>query len=100
MSAVAWHVYLLECDGSSIYTGITTNVSRRVAEHAAGGRRAARYTRGRREVRLLYAVKIGEQGLAMRAEYRLRHLPRTVKAEIAAEAPVAARLLARLGLDA
>ena len=100
MNATRWHVYLLECDGRAIYTGITTDVARRVAEHASGGKRAARFTRGRARVRLLYATEIGERGLAMRAEHRLRRLPRATKLQIAAAAPDAQTLLGRLGLMA
>ena len=98
MNARPWHVYLLECGGQAIYTGITTDVARRVAEHAAGRSRAARFTRGRGAVRLLYAVEVGERGLAARVEHRLRRLPRDAKRAIAAERPGPAPLLARLGL--
>ncbi len=99
MNAARWHVYLLECDGRAVYTGVTTDVTRRVAEHAAGGRRAARFTRGRARVRLLYAVEVGERGLAMRVEHRLRRLPRATKLAIADAVPDAPALLGRLGLE-
>lgn len=99
MNGTRWHLYLLECDGRAIYTGITTDVARRVAEHAAGGTRAAKYTRAARGVRLLYAVEIGARGLAARAEHRLRRLRRAEKARLAGERPGRDALLARLGLD-
>jgi len=41
-----WFLYLLECEGESIYTGITTDVQRRYAQHLAGI--GAKYTRSRR----------------------------------------------------
>jgi len=100
VSGSRWHVYLLDCDGRAIYTGITTDVQRRVSEHAAGGRRAARFTRGCRQLCLLYAVEVGERGLATRIEARLRKLPRTAKAGIATATPTVAQLLERIGLDA
>jgi putative endonuclease len=93
-----WHLYLLECDGRSIYTGITTDVERRLAEHAAGLSRAARYTRGARQVRLLYAVELGDRGLTARAEYRLKQLPRAKKLRVAEQRPDRGELLDLLGL--
>ena len=98
MSGTRWHVYLLECDGRAIYTGITTDVARRVAEHDAGKSRAARFTRGCKQLRLLYAVAVGDHALAARVEARLRRLPREVKIDIAASSPDAQSLLVRLGL--
>jgi putative endonuclease len=100
VSAVAdgWHLYLLDCDGRSIYTGITTDVARRVAEHAAGKGRAAKYTRGADEVRLLYAVALGDRSLAARAEHRLRRLSRPEKVRIARDVLAREALLERLGL--
>jgi len=42
-----WYVYMIRCGSGAIYTGITTNVDRRFAEHQTSGPRAARYLRGR-----------------------------------------------------
>ena len=98
MAADGWHLYLLDCDGRTIYTGITTDVARRVAEHAAGLGRAAKYTRGAGEVRLLYSVEVGDRSLAARAEYRVKRLPRGRKAELACVAPSRSALLELLDL--
>ncbi len=46
-----WYLYLLECTGGSIYTGITTDVARRFAQHQAG--KGAKYTRSRMPLRVL-----------------------------------------------
>jgi len=98
MSSLPWHLYLLECDGRAIYTGITTDVTRRFAEHAAGRSRAARYTRGARHVRLLYTVELGDRALTARAEYRLKQLPRATKVRIVEECLARAALLDLLNL--
>ncbi len=98
MSARPWHLYLLECDGRAIYTGITTDVERRLAEHTAGLSRAARYTRGVREFRLLYTVELGERTLTARAEYRLKQLPRNTKMQIVEDQPGPEDLLKLLDL--
>lgn len=69
---MAWFVYLLECRGGSIYTGIATDVERRYAEHAAG--KGARYTRARPPVRLLASFEYPDRGSALRAEYAIKQL--------------------------
>ena len=69
---MAWFVYLLECRGGSIYTGIATDVERRYAEHLAG--RGARYTRARPPVRLLARFEHPDRASALRAEYAIKQL--------------------------
>lgn len=70
--AVGWWVYLLRCGDGTCYTGITTDLERRLAEHAAG--KGARYTRGRLPVALLGAVACVTRSEAARLEARLRRL--------------------------
>lgn len=94
-----WWLYLLDCDGR-LYTGISTDPERRLAEHRQGGSRAARFTRGARELALKYAVPIGDRSLAQRAEAQLRRLPRAEKLAIVRERLSRTDLLQRLGLAA
>lgn len=70
-------VYILECADGTLYTGWTTDLERRINEHNAG--RGARYTRGRRPVRLVYWESVTDQGAAMRREAALRRLTRRAK---------------------
>ena len=49
-----WFVYILHCADGTLYTGVTTDPERRLREHNAGGRLAARYTRARRPVALAH----------------------------------------------
>jgi putative endonuclease len=49
-----WFIYMVRCADGTLYTGIATDPRRRVAEHNGLGRSGARYTRGRRPVRLVY----------------------------------------------
>ena len=51
-----WFVYILECADGSLYTGITTDLERRVSEHNEG-KLGARYTRARRPVKLRYSAR-------------------------------------------
>ncbi len=77
MGASVWFLYVLHCADGTLYTGITTDLTRRVAEHNAG--RGARYTAGRRPVELVTAWRFPSRGLAQRAEHRFRRLPRARK---------------------
>lgn len=68
-----WYVYLIECRDGSLYTGISTDVERRYAQHAAG--KGARYTRSRPPVRLLARFEYADRATASRAEYAIKQLP-------------------------
>lgn len=73
-----WHVYLLECSDKTLYTGITTDIDRRVKEHN-GGSRGAKYTRGRRPVILLGFIGVTSKSIALKVEYKIKQLPRDEK---------------------
>ena len=79
----AWFLYALRCADGTLYTGVTTNLARRVAEHNAG--RGARYTAGRCPVRLIAAWRFPDRGAAQRAEARFRRLRRARKLALAAQ---------------
>jgi len=79
----AWSLYLLRCADGSIYTGITTDVSRRLCEHQSGPR-GSKYLRSRRPLQLLYQRRIGNRSLASRLEYQVRNLARKCKDDVAA----------------
>jgi putative endonuclease len=75
------YVYLVQCADGTYYTGYTTDVTRRVAEHNAG--RGARYTRSRRPVQLVHAEEWPSRSAALQREAALRRLPRQVKQSLA-----------------
>jgi ADP-ribose pyrophosphatase YjhB (NUDIX family)/predicted GIY-YIG superfamily endonuclease len=70
-------LYCLRCTDDTLYTGVTTDVERRLAEHNAG--RGARYTAGRRPVHLIGVWQFAGRGDAQRAEAQFRRFPRSVK---------------------
>ncbi len=72
-----WSLYVLECRDGTLYTGITNNLERRLAEHRAG--RGARYTRARLPVRLRGSWQFTDRATAFRAERRFKALPRVAK---------------------
>lgn len=76
-----WSVYLLRCADGSLYTGIATDVSRRVAEHADGGK-GAKYLRGRGPFKLVFQQEIGDRSLALRIEHRVKQFPKSTKEDL------------------
>lgn len=76
-----WHIYILECKDKTFYTGIASNLKRRLSEHNTSSL-GAKYTKGRRPVRLVYSAKVKNKSLAMKEEYRIKKLPRAGKIKI------------------
>jgi putative endonuclease len=79
-TALAWHVYILCCADGTLYTGITTDLERRLAEHNAG--KGARYTAARRPVTLAWDEPAADRSEAARREAELRRLGRKAKLEL------------------
>lgn len=73
-----WFVYILKCADGTFYTGITRDLNRRVKEHN-GSVLGAKYTKGRRPVKLAYFHKIKNQSLAARLEYQIKKLSKKEK---------------------
>lgn len=76
-----WYVYIVCCSDDTLYTGVTTDVARRVAEHngAGGPTKGAKYTKARRPVTLVYSEVAVDRGAAQRREAALRQLSRAHK---------------------
>ncbi|MCB1784970.1 MAG: GIY-YIG nuclease family protein [Chromatiaceae bacterium] len=72
-----WYLYLVRCADGALYTGISTDVMRRLAEHAAN--RGARRLRGRGPLQLVYVQPLGGRGIAQRVERRVKRLSRADK---------------------
>ncbi|XKE46462.1 GIY-YIG nuclease family protein [Halomonas organivorans] len=72
-----WSLYVLETAAGALYTGITTDVSRRLAQHRAG--RGAKALRGKGPLRLVYQERVGEHGEALRREAALKRLSAVAK---------------------
>jgi len=80
----AWFVYVLACSDGSLYTGVTVDPDRRVRQHNEGV--GARYTRGRRPVRLAHLEPCADRGAALRRERAVKALPRASKLALIAGA--------------
>jgi putative endonuclease len=76
-------VYIVRCADGSLYTGWTTDIDRRVAQHNAG--RGAVYTRLHRPVTLVYREEVADRGSAMRREFAIKQYDRPRKERLIAE---------------
>jgi len=74
----SWYVYILKCNDETLYTGITTDLKRRVEEHN-GSLKGAKYTRIRRPVELVYAESCKDKSSAAVREIEIKKLSRAKK---------------------
>lgn len=74
-----WIVYILRCQDDSLYTGITIDIERRLAEHNGDNRLGSRYTRARRPVTLVYQEIVASRSLAARREAEIKQLSKADK---------------------
>ena len=72
-----WHLYLVRCADGSLYTGISTDVERRFEQHELG--QGAKFLRGRGPLELMFRTPVGARGEALRAELRVKALPKKSK---------------------
>jgi len=80
---MVWWVYMLECADGSLYTGITTDLQRRLAEHNGERPGGARYTRSRQPVALLWSEEHPDRASASRREAGIKSLTRAQKRALA-----------------
>ncbi|WP_299871722.1 GIY-YIG nuclease family protein [uncultured Cocleimonas sp.] len=73
-----WFVYMLRCSDNSLYTGVTTDVERRLKEHNEE-KAGAKYTRVRRPVSLVYEEAAESRSAACQREYQLKQLKKSDK---------------------
>ena len=76
-----YYLYILKCADGTLYTGITTDLKRRIVEHN-GGKLGARYTSARRPVKVVYSKKFKNRSTASREEARIKKLKRVDKLEL------------------
>ncbi len=74
-----YYVYILRCADDTFYTGITTDIDRRITEHNGGETGGAKYTRARQPVVLAYKAKFEDRSSATKEEMRIKKLSRNNK---------------------
>jgi len=88
-----WYLYLIRTSEGALYTGIATDIERRLADHRRGGTRGSKYLRSRGPLEIAYDVPIGDRTLALRVEARMKKLPKVDKERVVATSPDRERLL-------
>ena len=72
-----WYLYILRCGDGTLYTGITTDVEKRLEAHRSG--KGAKYTRGRGPLELIYREKCGSHSDALKRELFVKNMGREQK---------------------
>ena len=75
-----WYLYILKCADDSLYTGITTDVERRIKQHTEG--KGAKYTRGKAPLKLVYKKRFKNRSLASKREAAIKKLTREEKIKL------------------
>jgi putative endonuclease len=76
-----YFLYILECSDKTLYTGITTDLERRIAEHE-GSKLGSKYTAARRPVKIIYSQKFKNRSSALKEEARIKKLKKSEKLEL------------------
>ncbi len=76
-----WFVYIVRCRDNSLYTGITTDLQKRIDKHNQG-KDGAKYTRSRRPVQLVYIEEYCSRNEASKREYQLKQLSHMDKLQL------------------
>lgn len=99
MAQGEFSLYIVRCADDSLYTGIATDVDKRIAEHRAGAR-GAKYLRGRQPLTLEFRARVGDRAAASRLEYRVKRLSRAQKERLIRGSVALADLEDAQGADA
>ncbi|PXX50027.1 GIY-YIG nuclease family protein [Aquitalea magnusonii] len=92
-AASSWYLYMLECRDGALYTGISTDVTRRYAAHCAG--KGARYTRLNPPQRIVLVQAFADKSQALKAEHAVKRLSAAAKRQLAAKGDLGDWLAAR-----
>ena len=76
-----WYTYILHCSDNTLYTGVTTDLDRRVTEHNSSNK-GAKYTKTRRPVKLVYNETHTDRSSSSKRESVIKKLSRTDKLKI------------------
>ncbi|MBR2387065.1 GIY-YIG nuclease family protein [bacterium] len=77
--------YILETEKGTLYTGVAIDVEKRFQEHLDGsskGKKGAKYTNSNKPVKIVYKKQFDSKSLAMKEEWRIKHLKREEKLKL------------------
>lgn len=78
----SWYLYIIRCANSHLYTGVTTDVTRRFAEHQSGGPKAAKFLKGKGPLTLMYQETLVDRSSALKREIAVKKLSRLQKLQL------------------
>ncbi len=81
----AWYLYMLRTPSNMLYTGITTDVERRLLQHQSG--KGAKSLRGKGELTLVFHCPVGDRSLASKLEWQVKQLTKKQKEKLVVEKP-------------
>ncbi|MDA0988491.1 MAG: GIY-YIG nuclease family protein [Chloroflexi bacterium] len=77
-----WYLYLIRCRDGTLYTGISTDVDRRFAQHQGTWNAGSKYLKGRGPLRLVFQEKLGSRSLALKVERRVKRMSKAGKEKL------------------
>ena len=92
-----WSVYVVRCSDGALYTGIATDVHRRISEHAKTNGKGAKYLRGKQPLQLVLVKVIGSKGLALRVESEIKKLSKVEKEALIEQEDMVGELVELVG---
>ena len=96
--AAGWWLYMIRAEDDSLYTGITRDVTRRLAEHksqTSGPYRGAKFLRGKRDLQLVFSLAMKNHSQALKLEHAIKQLRKPCKEALLAGKFSVEELLAR-----
>ena len=77
MTDIEWYLYIIETQSGTLYTGITTDIARRMQQHEEG--KGAKYMRGKGPLSLRLSIPCQNRSVASKLEAKVKQLPRSDK---------------------
>jgi len=77
-----WYLYMIKCRDGALYTGISTDVDRRFAQHQTQGPPGSKYLKGRGPLTLVFQRKLGIKSLALKVEHRVKKMSKGQKNKV------------------
>ena len=77
-----WYLYLIRCRDDTLYTGISTDVDRRFAQHQSERYAGSKYLKGRGPLSLVFKEKLGSRSLALKMEHRVKKMAKARKEKL------------------
>ncbi len=79
-----WYLYLVRCHDGTLYTGISTDVNRRFAQHQRQSDTGSKYLKGKGPLTLVFQEKLGTKSLALKVERRVKKMSKARKEQLIA----------------